>query len=102
MRIVDLALQAVYKGTGQRNKVLERGGSGCKNANQRGRNSWQKGSGKKGSKGEEKGEQDTLQRGVERAATQICTPLMKMRVKTFKKHVTMMKSGKRGVYWQKV
>ena len=74
----------------------------AKNANQRGRNSWQKGSGKKGSKGEEKGEQDTLQRGVERAATQICTPLMKMRVKTFKKHVTMMKSGKRGVYWQKV
>ena len=50
-------------------KFLERGGSGCKNANQRGRNSWQKGSGKKGSKREEKGEQDTLQRGVERAAT---------------------------------
>ena len=53
---------------------------------------------RKGAQKKEKGEQDTLQRGVERAATQICAPLMKMRVKTFKKHV----SGKRGVYWQKV
>ena len=45
-------------------------------------------------------EQDTLQRGVERAATETCTPLMKMRLKTLKKHLTMMKSCRRRVRWK--
>ena len=40
---------------------------------------------------------DTLQRDVEREATQICTPLMKITVKTLKRYVTMMKRCKRGV-----
>ena len=46
--------------------------------------------------------QDTLQRGVEKEAPTICTPLMKMTVETFKKRLTMMKSCKRGVYKKKV
>ena len=39
--------------------------------------------------------QDTLQCGVERAATTTCTPLMK-------KHLTMMKNCTCGVRWKKV
>ena len=46
--------------------------------------------------------QYTLQRGVEREATTICTPLMKMTVKTLKKHLTMMKGCKRGFCWKKL
>ena len=46
--------------------------------------------------------QDTLQRGVERAARKTCAPLMKMRLKTLKKHLTTMKSCKRGACWKKV
>ena len=33
--------------------------------------------------------QENLKRGVEKEATNICTPLMKMTVKTLKKHLTM-------------
>ena len=58
-RIVDLALQVVYKGTGKGKwrfgKVRnwsEKGGKGGKDG---GKNPWQKGSGKKGRKGQEKG-----------------------------------------------
>ena len=59
-RIMDLALQAVYKGTGKgkwgfskgANWKDEKGGEGGKD---RGKKSWQKGSGKKGGKGQEKG-----------------------------------------------
>ena len=58
-RIVDLALQAVYKGTGKGKwgfgkgqNLNERGGKGGKDG---GKNSWQKGRGKKGGKGQEKG-----------------------------------------------
>ena len=57
--IMDLALQAVHKGIGKGKWGLskgqncnEKGGKGGKDGR---RNSWQKGSGKKGGKGEEKG-----------------------------------------------
>ena len=56
-RIIDLALQAVYKGTGKGKWGFskgqnwnEKGGKGGKDG---GKNSWQKGSGKKGGKGQE-------------------------------------------------
>ena len=58
-RIIDLALQAVYKGTGKGKWGFgkgpnwnEKGGKGGKDG---GKNSWQKGCGKKGGKGQEKG-----------------------------------------------
>ena len=58
-RIVDLALQAVYKGIGKGmlsfgkgQSWSEKGGNGGKDG---GKNPWQKGSGKKGSKGQGKG-----------------------------------------------
>ena len=58
-RIVDLALQAVYKGTGKGECSFgkgqswnEKGGKGGKDGE---KNPWQKGSGKKGSKGQKKG-----------------------------------------------
>ena len=61
-RIVDLALQAVYEGTGNGtwsfrkgqswNERGYHGGKGGNNANQGGKNSWQTGSGNKGSKGQ--------------------------------------------------
>ena len=38
------------------------------------------------------GETGHISRGVEREATTICTPLMKMRVKTLKNHLTIMKN----------
>ena len=46
--------------------------------------------------------QDTLQRGVKREATRTSMPLMTMRAKSLKKHLTMMKSCKRGVGWKKM
>ena len=58
-RIINLALQAVYKGTdkgkwsfGKGQNWNEKGGKGGKDG---GKNSWQKGIGKKGGKGHEKG-----------------------------------------------
>ena len=58
-RIVDLALQAVYKGTGKGKwgfgKVQSWNEKGSKGSKGGGNNSWQKGSGKKGGKGQEKG-----------------------------------------------
>ena len=58
-RIVDLALQAVYKGTGKGKWSFGKGQSwnekGSKGSKGGGKNSWQKGSGKKGGKGQEKG-----------------------------------------------
>ena len=55
-RIRDLALQAVYKGTGKGKWGFGKGQS-CndKGGKGGGKNSWQKGSGKKGGKGQEKG-----------------------------------------------
>ena len=41
--------------------------------------------------------QDTLQRGVEKVATTISTPLMKMTVKTLKKQLTRRRICKHGV-----
>ena len=43
-RIMDLALQAVYKGNKQRKMGIQQSGNGGKDG---GKNSWQKGSGKK-------------------------------------------------------
>ena len=101
--------QDVYKGTGKGKWWFgkcqswhENGnqwGKGGKCANEGGKNSWQKGSGKKRSKGQER---QGVQRGVERAATRTCTPLLKMRKNTLKKHLTMMKRCERGVSWKKV
>ena len=58
-RIVDLALQAVYKGIGKGKWVFSKGQSwnekGSKGSKGGGKNSWQKGSGEKGGKGQEKG-----------------------------------------------
>ena len=58
-RIADLALQAVYKGTGKGKWGFGKGQSwnekGSKGSKGGGKNSWQKGSGKKGGKGQEKG-----------------------------------------------
>ena len=58
-RIIDLALQALYKGTGKGKWGFgkgqswnEKGSEGSKGGE---KNSWQKGSGKKGGKGQEKG-----------------------------------------------
>ena len=55
-RIVNLALQAVYKGTGKDKWGFGKGQSwnekGSKGSKGGGKNSWQKGSGKKGGKGE--------------------------------------------------
>ena len=58
-RIVDLALQAVPKGTGKGKWGFGKGQSwdekGSKGSKGGGKNAWQKGSGKKGGKGQEKG-----------------------------------------------
>ena len=58
-RIIDLALQAVYKGTGKGKWGFGKGQSwnekGNKGGKGGGKNSWQKGTGKKGGKGQEKG-----------------------------------------------
>ena len=58
-RIIDLALQAVYNGTGKGKWGLGKGQSwnekGNKGGKGGGKNSWQKGTGKKGGKGQEKG-----------------------------------------------
>ena len=58
-RIVDLALQAVYKGTGKGKRGFSKGQSwnekGSTSSKGGGKNSWLKGSGKKGGKGMEKG-----------------------------------------------
>ena len=58
-QIVDLALQAVYKGTGKGKWGFGKGQSwnekGSKGSKGGGKNLWQKGSGKKGGKGQEKG-----------------------------------------------
>ena len=51
-RIMDLALQAAYKGVGKGQNWNEKGGKSGKDGV---KNSWQKGSGKKGGKGQEKG-----------------------------------------------
>ena len=97
-RIVDLALQAVYEGTGKGTWSFgkaqswnEKGGKGDKDG---GKNSWQKGSGKKGSKGQEKGDKEgtrtcwTCGKTGHVAAwckkATICTPSMKMAVTTSK------------------
>ena len=58
-RIIDLALQAVYKGSGKGKWGLGKGQSwnekGNKGGKGGGKRYWQKGSGKKGGKGQEKG-----------------------------------------------
>ena len=55
-RIMDLALQAVYKGTGEGKCGFGKGqGWNEKVSKGGGKNSWQKGSGRKGGKGQEKG-----------------------------------------------
>ena len=58
-RIIDLALQAVYKGTGKGKWGFAKGQSwnekGGKSGKGFGKNPWQKGSGKKGGNGQEKG-----------------------------------------------
>ena len=55
-RIVDLALQAVYKGTGKGKWGFGKGqGWNEKGSKGGGKNSWQKNSGRKGGKGQEKG-----------------------------------------------
>ena len=58
-RIIDLALQAVFKGTGKGKWGFGKGQSwnekGNKGGKGGGKNSWQKGTGKKGGKGQEKG-----------------------------------------------
>ena len=46
--------------------------------------------------------QATMQRGVEKEAAPMCTPLMQMPVKTLKKQQTMRKICKRGVCWKQV
>ena len=56
-RIADLPLQAVYKGTGRRKRVgvgTKKGSKEEKVAKMVKKNPWQKGNGKKGSKGQEK------------------------------------------------
>ena len=57
-RIVELALQAVYKGTGKSKRGFGKGqnwnGKGGKGGKDGGKSPWQKGSGKKGGKGQEK------------------------------------------------
>ena len=77
-RIVDLALQAVYKGTGKGKWGFGKGQSwnekGSKGSKGGGKNSWQKGSGKKGGKGQEKGGKgETRTCGAGKEATRICT-----------------------------
>ena len=58
-RIIDLALQAVYKGIGKGKWGFGKGQSwnekGNKGGKGGGKSSWQKGTGKKGGKGQEKG-----------------------------------------------
>ena len=58
-RIMDLALPAVYKGTGKGKWGFGKGQNwnekGGKSGKDGGKNSWQKGSGKEGGKGQEKG-----------------------------------------------
>ena len=113
-RIVDLALQADYKTTGKgqwsfgKGSELERKSAPRWQRRQRwqrwveepmAEGQWQeKEANGKRKVAKEKPErfgrvarQGKLQRGVEKEATNICTPLMRMTVKTFKKHLTMMK-----------
>ena len=46
--------------------------------------------------------QATLQRGVEKEASNICTPMMTMTVKTLEKYRTMRKICKHGVFQKRV
>ena len=98
--------RAVYKRNRQRKMQL--GNRAKMQAREEIRSSGKKG----GSKGQEKRWQGRKQnmfalvvtqthcsvRGVEREATQICTPLVKMTVEALKKHLTVMRSFKRGVF----
>ena len=111
-RIVDLALQAVYKGTGKGTLSFGKGQNWNEKAKVQIREEGTLGRravARKEAKKERKVarettqhvgfavKQDTLQHGVERAATNICTPVMKMTVNMLKKYLTVMKSCKRGV-----
>ena len=104
-RIVELALEAAYKGCGKGEWSFGKGQSwdgnghnGGKGGKDGGKNSWQKGNGKKGGTAQEKGgkgetraswtcgKQDILQLGVEKVATEICMPLKKRTVSMLKNY----------------
>ena len=109
-RIVDLALEAVYKGQWQTKCCFHNGGRGGKDG---GKNSWQKGNGKEGGTGQEKGgkgetracwtcgTQDTLQLGVEKVATEFCMPLKRRTVSIVKKLSISKKICMHGVGWKR-
>ena len=105
-------MQAVYKGTGKGKWDFgkgqnwnEKGGKGGKNG---GKNSWQKGSGKKEAKGKRRvakenperdgraARPDTLQLGAGKEETKTCTPLTKSTVRTLKNRPKMRKTCKHG------
>ena len=94
-------------------KTCKRNGhNGGRGGRDGGKNSWQKGNGKKGGTGQEKGvkgetracwtcgKQDTLQLGVEKVATEICMPLKRRTVSMLKKLSISKKSCKHGVCWK--
>ena len=100
-RIVDLALQAVYKGTGKgKSGVLEMVRVGMKRSTKMANVAKMeavKGSGKKGSKGQESGgkggtracwtcgKAGHIAAWCRKGGNKNCTPLMKMTVRTLKK-----------------
>ena len=114
-RIIDLPLQAVYKGIGKGKCAFGKGQNwsekGCKGGKDGGKDSWQKGSGKKGGKGQEKGGKGktrtcwtcgkTLQLGAGKVETKTCTPKTKMTVGTSWSHLKEKRICKHGVYWKR-
>ena len=110
-RIVNLASQAVYKGTGdgkcdfgQVQSGNGKGYHGGKGGKDGGKNSWQKGSGKKNSREHEKRWQEKnqilldmwknrahMQHGVRMWITKICMPWMKRTV-NMQKYMTWKKT----------
>ena len=97
-------------GFGKGQNWSEKGGKGGKDG---GKNSWQKGSGKKEERVKRRVateipervgravRQGTLQLGAEKEETQIKTPLMKMTVRTSKNRPKMRRVCKRGACWKK-
>ena len=114
-RIIDLALQAVYKGTGKGKWSFSKG----QNWNEKGgkggeeRTRGRRATARKEEKGKRKvawenpervgraARQDTLQLGVEKKETNMYTPLTKTTVRTLKNRPKMRRICKHGACWKK-
>ena len=105
-RIIDLALQAVYKGTGKGKWSVGKGGG-----KDGGKNSWQKAVARKEAKDKRKvkrerpelvgrvARRDTSQLGAGKEEKGTCMPWTKMTVKAPRKFMKVRKICRHGAYW---